>query len=133
MALAELKKIREIRREIVGLELRELEVYVQTQKLPDDDPRKVEELAHIAEERQRQLDLLDKYESRYLLRKAENWGIELPFKEEWYAGKGLLNNLGRAVITKQIRDARFAYWKGWVELLIPVLSLLLAIIALLKK
>jgi hypothetical protein len=44
-----------------------------------------------------------------------------------------LNEIGKAVITKQIRTERLAYWKGWAEILIPVLSLIVAIIALLKK
>ena len=41
-----------------------------------------------------------------------------------------LNETGRSVLKKQIRDARFAYWKGWAEIVIPILALLVAIIAL---
>jgi hypothetical protein len=36
------------------------------------------------------------------------------------------------MIAKQVRAARFSYWKGWVDLLIPILALLIAALALFK-
>jgi hypothetical protein len=43
-----------------------------------------------------------------------------------------LNDRGRAAVIGQIRDARLAYWKGWTDLLIPILALLIAVLALFK-
>lgn len=39
----------------------------------------------------------------------------------------------RATLRRMISKARFDWWKKWAELLIPVLSLLVALIALLKS
>jgi hypothetical protein len=44
----------------------------------------------------------------------------------------LLNEAGKAAITRLIRNEQFSYWKRWAEILIPVLSLIVAIIALMK-
>jgi hypothetical protein len=57
-----LKQIREVRRAIVGLELHEMDVLIRRRRRPD--AAQEAELAAIAEERQSQLKLLDKYESR---------------------------------------------------------------------
>jgi len=97
--------------------------------------------------------LTQQYESKVLIQEAESWGIEIPAKEDWreiiyISGFGIdgvkvddldkarpvtvLSAKGRTMITKQIREARLAYWKSWAEILIPILSLLVAIIALLK-
>ena len=100
--------------------------------------------------------LIGQYESEALVRKAESWRIEVSPKPDWretdYISKhGLesydlspdntervhpvtyLSEKGFTMITKQLREARFAYWKGWAELLIPILALIVAILALLKK
>lgn len=142
----ELKKIKETRRK-----LREIDydsILVQLVRIPDD----VRD-AKLAEWKRQRAELagqLDRLESDYIIKKAQSWGIEVPRKQEWYVGhfknpdpdnipgetiaieQEWLNDIGKAVITKQIRDARFAYWKGWVDLLIPILALVVALIALLK-
>jgi hypothetical protein len=143
---SELKKIRELRRKLVLLEFEEIDAIFKHRR--GDAPTNLEDFKRRREEIS---DHLDIYESRYLIRKAESFGIEVPYKEEWHCFqikdaepgkvtgevitriKEPLNNLGVAVITKQIRDVRFAYWKGWAEILIPILSLVLAILALLKR
>ncbi len=97
--------------------------------------------------------LVRKYESEAIIHGAETWGIEIQSKPDWYetdqvTGFGIqdalknidqkrritfLSEKGFTMITKQIREARFAYWKGWAGILIPILSLIVAILALLKR
>jgi hypothetical protein len=140
---SELKKIREIRTRILGIEIGRLSEHVQS--MPP--PIKALEYLGRDKERARLLEVLDSYETRYLIRKAESWGIEVPYKPEWYVmtiqdpndpstGEDVfldrLNSLGKAVITKQIRDARFARMKDVVGVLVPVLALIVAILALFK-
>jgi hypothetical protein len=87
---------------------------------------------------------IDALDQRTLKRAAYRFGI--PFRrvgfDEWLKVKEgggnpkALDNLSfeeSAALRRKIADARFAYWKKWAELLIPILSLLIAIIALLKK
>lgn len=79
--------------------------------------------------------------------KARRFGITLPPFDDsdcWEQGKFwekrgeafvagmLLTEDGIAEVERRVREARFVYWKGWAEVLIPILSLLVAIIALLK-
>jgi len=129
------------------LELRELNVNLTAaQYEPPPFDKAVMKLATLDKEKQAQLALLEEYESRYLIRKAQSWGIEVSYRQEWYTLKDrnddpgtsgdravlLLNEAGKAAITKQIRNEQFAYWKHWAEILIPILSLIVAIIALSK-
>lgn len=39
----------------------------------------------------------------------------------------------RARLTREISEARFIYWERWAKLLVQILSLLVAIVALLKN
>lgn len=140
MAFEELKKLRQLRRRLWLSELRMVDLALTAsryERLPSDDA--AAKFWAVEEERQAQLALLDEYESHYLIRKAQRWGIEVPYKEEWYIVKERndepvywLNEIGKAAITKQIRNEQLAYWKHWSEILIPILSLIVAIIALLK-
>jgi hypothetical protein len=144
MASNELKKIREIRNKILSLELAEMDA-MSRRNIPEE---KNAELAMIAADRAYQLDLLEHYECRYLIRKAESLGIEVPYKPEWYVMRvedpkrpretvevkqQNLNNLGKAVINRQIREARRASVKWWIDVLIPVLALLVALAAIIEK
>ena len=98
--------------------------------------------------------LEQEYDSSGLLQEAVKWGIPAT-NPEWriefietdryriphspyellQRKKNMtwLNETGRSILKKQIRDARFAYWKGWAEIIIPILALLVAIIALVKR
>jgi|GEM_PF-4233006 hypothetical protein len=95
--------------------------------------------------------LLGEHDSRLLEAEAEKWGIEIPTNEDksdWYKTKDpypdsitgdttytvveYLNDKGRTMIGKQVRDAKFAYWKGWADVLIPILALIVAGLALFK-
>jgi hypothetical protein len=94
---------------------------------------------------------VDQYESMVLEKDAEKWGIEIPAKPEWWDTEFIsdedrdsmnvplervrrpwLDEKGRTMLSKRIRDARFAFWKGWVELLVPPLALIIAALALFK-
>jgi hypothetical protein len=37
------------------------------------------------------------------------------------------------MLRRRISEARYAYWKRWFDLLVPILSLLIAILALTRK
>lgn len=90
--------------------------------------------------------VLKQWNSDKLIQEAIQWGVEIPDREDWwteYISESpsrlhtqkleWLSPIGQTMVSKQIRDARFAYWKGWAEILIPILSLLVAIIAILKR
>jgi hypothetical protein len=90
--------------------------------------------------------MLAQYDSRVIKKEAVKWGIDIPSRLDWRDSEvnesdergftvetSWLNDIGRTMIGKQIRDARFAYWKGWAEILIPILSLIVAILALSKS
>jgi hypothetical protein len=73
-------------------------------------------------------------------KKAARFGLSLPpfdDDESWYdiphTGSKALTDTAIAKINREVSDLRFAYWKRWVELLIPILSLITTIIALLKS
>jgi hypothetical protein len=101
------------------------------------------------EKKRKLVNLIEQYDSRVLEKQAERFGIEIPVRPDWFSTEikpanadtldsrdtidRWLNETGRTMITKQVRDARFAYWKGWAEILVPILALIVAIIALLKK
>jgi len=99
--------------------------------------------------------LIARIDSRELERMAERYGIEIPFRPEWFTTEIFmpqciiehehdhdhdfdptverwLNETGRTMILRQIRETRFSYWKGWADLLIPILALLVAALALFK-
>ena len=94
--------------------------------------------------------LLEKYDSRVLEAKAEQYGIEIPTRPDWFATEIImfdfatvpegadaitdrwLNETGRIMVSKQISEARFAYWKRWADMLVPILALVVAALALFK-
>lgn len=128
----------------------------------DDETRALalEDQKREIEDRQAWLEWLNgqinAMESELLLSEAETWGIEMPTKPECYVPaiktpdsfkmylrtKGdsevgdevptHLSRQGRTMITKQIRDARRANAKWWVEVLTPVLALAVAFLSLFK-
>jgi hypothetical protein len=77
-----------------------------------------------------------------VLANAAKFGIHIPSPEEspksWkkkdrWMTSTYLTSQGRAAITRETSEARFAYWERWSKMLIPILSFLVAIIALLRK
>lgn len=92
--------------------------------------------------------LIEQHDSRQIVRQAERFGIEIPVKPEWFTTEikhidpdnleseevmdRWLNETGRTMIERQVKEARFAYWKRWADILVPILALIVAIIALLK-
>lgn len=105
--------------------------------LPKIDPVEMERLRQLA----------GQVQFRIIENKAAKWGIELPNKPEWYDSALIkldpdgtseemcrwLNQSGITMVSRQIKEARFAYWKQWVDLLVPILALLVAALALLKE
>ncbi|HKB66318.1 MAG TPA: hypothetical protein VKC61_10715 [Pyrinomonadaceae bacterium] len=95
----------------------------------------------VAQERATTSELLRQWDTKILIHKAALWGIEGPRDEDWYVQETnapiriltpYLNDSAVAILAHRIKVARFAYWKGWAEILITVLSLLVAILALLR-
>lgn len=142
MATYETKKIKELRRKLMSLNFEEADLALRRVRGEVVPPAQAEKIQRRREEIS---DFLDIYKTRHLIHKAESWGIEVPYKEEWHRFqtkypepgkvtggvywtiKESLNSLGIAVITKQIREARRASVKWWIDVLIPVMALAVAI------
>jgi hypothetical protein len=85
-----------------------------------------------------EISLLRWLETKKVKNTAARLGVEIPegfigghSEENKYTGRTYLNDEGLTYYRRHIARARFAYWKQWAELLVPILSLLVAIIALL--
>ena len=74
--------------------------------------------------------------TRKARRKAEKFGFDFPpfesSEENWeeipYSTRKALSERAHAKINRDVSKARFAYWKAWVEILVPVLSLLVSLV-----
>jgi hypothetical protein len=82
---------------------------------------------------------LEVQDADYLLHKAKRLGVEGSPQQKIYDPKftgveprPYFTPENKARMRKIIADARFAYWKQWAELLVPILSLIVAILALLR-
>jgi len=85
-------------------------------------------------------EILFEYEASDLVQEAVKWEIDAD--PEWRVelididyhrmpkmqSMAWLNETGRTKLRKQIRDARFAYWKGWADILVPPLALAVALL-----
>lgn len=80
---------------------------------------------------------LDAVESRHLSQRAKRFGIDLQEAVgPWYSdhrGRLWLEDKYRVKASQAISDARFAWWRKWLELLVPILSLIIAILALTQR
>ena len=68
-----------------------------------------------------------------LLPIAERLGIDVPddsWKRIHGCGPTFLEFRTRAKLWKAVQDERFRYWSGWVQLLVPILSLIVAALAI---
>lgn len=69
-------------------------------------------------------------------RKAEKFGFDFPpfesHEDNWedipYSTRKALSARAHAKINRDASAARFAYWKAWVEILVPILSLLVSLV-----
>jgi len=71
-------------------------------------------------------------------RRLARFGIEIPPYEEYWeinssTGISYLTERAYAKFNRERKEARFVYWERWAKLLVPILSLLIAIIALLRR
>ena len=80
---------------------------------------------------------LENFKTHLLRKKAEKFGIDLPpygddnYWETYpFSNDTYLNNNGTAKANKDIADARFAYWKRWIDISSPVASVLISLFAL---
>ncbi len=75
-----------------------------------------------------------------VVKTASSFGIEPPILENRDYWEKLpstdvyvLTRHGFSQLNRQISTARLSYWKEWSQIIIPVLALIVAILALLKK
>ena len=87
-----------------------------------------------------EISLLNWLETKKVKDAAARLGVDIPegyigghSEDNRHTGRTYLNDEGLTYYRRQINRARFAYWKQWIEMLVPVLALVVAIIALLKK
>ena len=82
----------------------------------------------------RPLDIwLEAIESRALLRSAHKWAIDLELEydvEGDVYGKQFLTRESKRALQRAISDARREFWKYWIGVLAPTLSLLVALASL---
>jgi hypothetical protein len=120
----------------------------QHQPNHDRDFHRNLDLEEWTDRREHCIAVLRQWSSDDLIKEAIRWGVEVPDRPDWwteYKSVGpstinpqtmsykWLNDVGLSMISKQVRDERFEYWKGWAQILVPILSLLVAIIAMLKR
>jgi len=125
------KEIREIR-EHHEQRLRDVETDDELKALMEESGAKISPL-----ECERQTLISDKVRAD-----AAKFGVHVPSSSEspetWkktgrYTPNTYLTSQSRARLTREISEARFLYWERWARLLVPILSLMVAIVALLKK
>src|SRR5262245_13905522 len=79
---------------------------------------------------------LENFKTHLLRKKAESFGIELPphaddqyWYEHRFTDSRYLSDKGIAKANRDIADARFAYWKRWIDVVSPVITVLISIAA----
>jgi hypothetical protein len=80
---------------------------------------------------------LENFETHLLRKKCESFGIELPPYDDdqyWdtykFTDSHYLSDKGKAKANRDIVDARFAYWKRWIDVMSPVATVLISVVAL---
>lgn len=90
-------------------------------------------------ERNRLLLELEIIDAERLIRKAGRYGVDNPPSQETYEPKQkgekprhYFSPPAKAQFIKMIADAKYKWWKRWVDLFVPILSLLVAALAFMK-
>ena len=83
-----------------------------------------------------ELEIID---AERLIRKASRYGVDNLPPQEIYESKqkGIkprryFSPQAKAQLIKMVADARYKWWKRWVDLFVPILSLLVAALAFMK-
>lgn len=79
---------------------------------------------------------LERLKTRKIRERAIKFGIDFPpfenSEDNWdeipYSSSRALTEKAQTKLAHQISVARFAYWKQWAELLVPILSLLVSLV-----
>jgi hypothetical protein len=141
----ERRKRRELKRQIASLKEREAKSRALTDKdSPKYDPEAEPELHgyNIIYLQERLADL----ETEQLMRKARQLGVEVQQKESWWwedesfegqmlpdgtwEGKYYLTEIGKAGVSRLIREERKKSIEGWVKIITPILSAVIALLGL---
>ena len=133
---------RYVERKELQREIRQLYIQIYLTLSPND-PAATSELEY---KLRRKIEQLDWFESPHLIRTATRLGIELPLDRDgwWYSRtfddpfdiarfENVLTATGRRGARKLIKEERFRLLKAWAELLVPILALVTAILALIRK
>lgn len=134
-----LSKRRELERQLEGLN-REIEAQALT--LKDESPESAGLFGlHISQYQTRKHDLemeLEVLEARHLLDEAERWGVEGSVPQEIYDPRyvGLeprpyFKAQNKELMRRMISDARRKRIKEWVEIISPVASVIISLLAFL--
>jgi hypothetical protein len=78
---------------------------------------------------------LSQLKTKKLFRMLKQFGVEWQGDESWWyespvTRKRWLNETGETRLRRLVVDARFNYWKRWVDLLSPIISTIISILAL---
>lgn len=82
---------------------------------------------------------LEGMKTRKARMKAERFGIELPpnaygGEQDWddipFSEQRFLTAKGLAKVNRQVSKARFVYWKQWIDIVSPIASVIIALLAL---
>ena len=141
----EWKTNRELRKAVVQADS-------QLRRRYESGERDTERLMELLREKQYRESQLSQFESNQLVNKAEQYGIEIPNTESWWSddsASGLppedvsryLTQLGRVNVRKLIRTERRQNFEWWftkvilptLQTLIPILSLLVALVTVWKR
>ena len=102
---------------------------------PDLKQKKGEEFDRLLAEYFGERDIVDaqlaSIESDDLIRRAKRWSVDIPAGawERGPTGELYLKDETRAAIGRAVKNERRTEVKWWVDILIPVLSLLIALVA----
>ena len=79
-------------------------------------------------------DQLHSIESDDLVRRAHRWSVEIPSEwERGATGDHYLSAKARDALRRTIRDERRKEIKWWVDLMIPILALLVALASVMSR
>jgi hypothetical protein len=79
-------------------------------------------------------DGLKALDTKYLLEEANRFDVDVSMDDSWWEtdsnSRKYLSELGKAKLEAVIREKRYSYWKRWTDLIIPIISTLIALLAL---
>jgi hypothetical protein len=127
----EWKRIRSLKRELKEID-QEYRPRFRAVKTEEDSRALMSEYDAVAGETVSNIEII---RTRKLSNRCEKFGIDLmPFEEDWdihpFTRRSYVSVTGHAKYNRRITDARFAYWKRWVDIVAPTASVIISLLAL---